>query len=61
VEQIAARSGVSKPTVFASVGSKRDVIKRLREEAMAGDEEPVRPGAPACYWKLTKDCRLRST
>jgi AcrR family transcriptional regulator len=45
VEQIAARSGVSKPTVFASVGSKRDVIKRLREEAMAGDEEPVRPGA----------------
>jgi AcrR family transcriptional regulator len=45
VEQIAARSGVSKPTVFASVGSKRDVIKRLREEAMADDEEPVRPGA----------------
>jgi AcrR family transcriptional regulator len=41
VEQIAARAGVSKPTVFANVGSKRDVLKQLRDRALAGDEEPV--------------------
>lgn len=41
IEQIAVRAGVSKPTVFASVGSKRDLIKSLRDQAMAGDDEPV--------------------
>ena len=41
VEQIADRAGVSKPTVFASVGSKRTVLKELRDLALAGDEEPI--------------------
>jgi AcrR family transcriptional regulator len=41
VEQIADRAGVSKPTVFASVGSKRTVLKELRDLALARDEEPI--------------------
>jgi AcrR family transcriptional regulator len=41
VEQIADRAGVSKPTVFASVGSKRTILKELRDLALAGDEEPI--------------------
>jgi AcrR family transcriptional regulator len=41
VDEIAARAGVSKPTVFAAVGSKSAIIRRLREEAMTGDNEPV--------------------
>jgi AcrR family transcriptional regulator len=41
VDEIAERAGVSKPTVFASVGSKRTLLKLLRDRALAGDEEPV--------------------
>ena len=41
IQQIAEAAGVSKPTVFASVGSKRAIIKQLRDLAIAGDEEPV--------------------
>lgn len=41
VEQIAERAGVSKPTVFASVGSKRTLLKKLLDFALAGDEHPV--------------------
>jgi AcrR family transcriptional regulator len=40
VEQIAARAGVSKPTVFASVGNKRAVFVMLRDTAIAGDDAP---------------------
>jgi hypothetical protein len=32
---------VSKPTVFASVGNKRAIIKQLRDLAIAGDNQPV--------------------
>lgn len=41
IEQIAERAGVSKPTVFASVGNKRAILKQLRDLAVVGDEEPV--------------------
>ena len=41
IEKIAERAGVSKPTVFASVGNKRALLKAAREVAMAGDDEPV--------------------
>lgn len=41
VDQIAALAGVSKPTVFAAVGSKSAIMRQLRELAMAGDDEPV--------------------
>jgi TetR/AcrR family transcriptional regulator, regulator of autoinduction and epiphytic fitness len=41
IEQIAGRAGVSKPTVFAAVGSKQAILKQLRDIALAGDDEPV--------------------
>jgi len=48
IDQIAERAGVSRPTVFANAGSKRELLKRLRDLALAGDDEPVpmlqRPG-----------------
>ncbi len=37
IEQIARRAGVSKPTVFAAVGSKQAILKQLRDIALAGD------------------------
>jgi AcrR family transcriptional regulator len=48
IDQIAARAGVSKPTVFAAVGSKRTLLKELRDLALAGDEEPIE--VPARPW-----------
>lgn len=41
IDQIADRAGVSRPTVFANAGSKRALLKELRDLALAGDEEPV--------------------
>ena len=41
VDEIAARAGVSKPTVFAAAGSKQAILKQLRDIALAGDDEPV--------------------
>jgi AcrR family transcriptional regulator len=41
VDQIAARAGVSKPTVFTSVGNKQTVLAEVRDVAMAGDDEPI--------------------
>jgi AcrR family transcriptional regulator len=41
IDQIADRAGVSRPTVFANAGSKRALLKQLRDLALAGDEEPV--------------------
>jgi len=41
IEQIADRAGVSRPTVFSSVGNKATVLKELRDVTLAGDDEPV--------------------
>src|ERR1700749_1960563 len=41
IDEIAARAGVSKPTVFAAAGSKQAILKQLRDMALAGDDEPV--------------------
>jgi AcrR family transcriptional regulator len=41
IEKVAERAGVSNPTVFASVGNKRALLKTARELAMAGDDEPI--------------------
>ena len=41
IEQIADRAGVSRPTVFTSVGNKATVLKDLRDVTLAGDDEPV--------------------
>ena len=41
IDEIAAKAGVSKPTVFSAVGSKQDLLKTVRETAFTGDDEPV--------------------
>ena len=38
VDQIAERAAVSKPTVFASVGSKRSLLRDLCDRSLAGDD-----------------------
>lgn len=40
IEQVAARAGVSKPTVFTAVGNKVTLLKVVRDVAMAGDDDP---------------------
>src|SRR6476646_9383327 len=44
IDQIAARAGVSKPTVFAAVGNKQTVLSAVRDVAMAGDDEKIAVG-----------------
>jgi AcrR family transcriptional regulator len=41
VDAIAERAGVSRRTVFTSVGSKADVLKLAFDWTLAGDDEPV--------------------
>jgi AcrR family transcriptional regulator len=41
VDQIAARAGVSKPTVFTAVGGKQTVLSAVRDVALAGDDEQI--------------------
>lgn len=41
IEQIARRAGVSKPTVFSAVGNKQQLLRTVRDVAIAGDDDPV--------------------
>lgn len=41
VDAIAAAAGVSRKTVFTSVGGKLEALKLARDWALAGDDEPV--------------------
>jgi AcrR family transcriptional regulator len=41
IEQVAARAGVSKPTVFTAVGNKQQLFSTVRDVAMAGDDDPT--------------------
>jgi AcrR family transcriptional regulator len=41
IDEIAAAAGVSKPTVFTAVGNKAQLLKVVRDVAMAGDEDPA--------------------
>jgi AcrR family transcriptional regulator len=41
VDEIAAAAGVSRPTVFVSVGGKPELLKLVRDYAIAGDDRPV--------------------
>ena len=60
IEQIAERAGVSRPTVFANAGSKRELLKRLRDLALAGDDDPVPVIERAWYQEaLTERTRPR--
>jgi AcrR family transcriptional regulator len=40
IDEIAAAAGVSKPTVFTAVGNKAQLLKAVRDVAMAGDDDP---------------------
>jgi AcrR family transcriptional regulator len=42
IEAIAERAGVSRRTVFTSVGGKADLSKLAFDWTLAGDDEPVR-------------------
>jgi AcrR family transcriptional regulator len=41
IDEIAAAAGVSKPTVFTAVGNKVQLLKAVRDVAMAGDDDPA--------------------
>ena len=41
VDEVAAAAGVSRPTVFVSVGGKPELLKLARDYAIAGDDRPV--------------------
>ena len=41
IEEIAAAASVSKPTVFTAAGNKAQLLKAVRDVAMAGDDDPV--------------------
>ena len=41
IDAIAERAGVSRRTVFTSVGSKADVLKLAFDWTLAGDDEPI--------------------
>ena len=41
IDQIAAKAGVSKPTVFTAVGNKQAVLAAVRDVTLAGDDLPV--------------------
>jgi AcrR family transcriptional regulator len=41
LDQIAARAGVSKPTVFSAVGNKQTLLRVVRDIAIAGDDRPI--------------------
>ena len=43
LDQIAARAGVSKPTVFSAVGNKQTVLSAVRDVAMAPASVRTRP------------------
>jgi AcrR family transcriptional regulator len=61
VDQIAERAGVSKPTVFAAVGNKRELLKTVRDVALAGDDEPGPVAARPWYLEVLAEPDQRRT
>ena len=41
VDAIAGQANVARATVFATAGTKADILKALRDRALAGDDDPV--------------------
>jgi AcrR family transcriptional regulator len=41
LNQVAARAGVARPTVFAAFGSKPALLRQVLDQALAGDDAPV--------------------
>jgi AcrR family transcriptional regulator len=55
VDHIAERAGVSKPTVFTSVGSKATIIRELRARALAGSGDVEGPPEAQAWWREAID------
>jgi AcrR family transcriptional regulator len=49
IDQVAARAGVSKPTVFTAAGNKQALLAAVRDVALAGDDLPVAVADRAPY------------
>lgn len=64
VDEIARGAGVSRATVFASVGGKAELLKRAFDVALVGDDEPVpmpqRPWAQAVARASTAEAMLEA-
>ena len=43
IETIAEAAGVSRATVFTSVGGKKELLKKAYDVALVGDDEPIPP------------------
>ncbi|GAC1412578.1 MAG: TetR/AcrR family transcriptional regulator [Actinomycetota bacterium] len=41
IDAIAEKARVARPTIFAAVGTKADILKRVIDEAIAGDDAPI--------------------
>jgi AcrR family transcriptional regulator len=54
IEDIAAEAGVARPTVFTAVGGKPVILRRVADEAAAGDDAPVAV-ADRPWWKEATD------
>lgn len=54
VDAVAARAGVSRRTVFTSVGSKADILKLAFDWTLAGDDEPVAIAARPAMQELMR-------
>lgn len=50
IEDIAAESGVARPTVFTAVGPKPVILRLVVDQALAGDDAPV-PIAQRPWWR----------
>lgn len=63
MEDIAASAAVSRPTVFAAVGNKRELMKQARDVALVGDDKrvpmPQRPWVAALRAEAAPDAALR--
>lgn len=52
IEDIAAEAGVARPTVFTAVGTKPVILRRVVDQALAGDDAAV-PVAERDWWRET--------
>ena len=54
IEDIAAEAGVARPTVFTAVGPKSVILRKVVDQAVAGDDAAV-PVAERDWWRETID------
>lgn len=51
IDDIAAEAGVARPTVFSAVGPKPVILRRVVDQAVAGDGAPL-PVAARDWWRV---------